>query len=68
MAGLGSTTNMCGGKVVKQDPEADAKKAAEEAAIKANAKAAQRNQSRSQSMLSSTDTAAPQQKTTLGGG
>lgn len=57
---------MCGGKVVKQDPEADAKKAAEEAAIKANAKAAQRNKSRSQSMLSATDTTS--QKTTLGGG
>ena len=59
---------MCGGKVVRQDPEADAKKAAEEAAIKANAKAAQRNKSRSSSMLSGTDTTAQQQKTTLGGG
>ena len=27
---------MCGGKVVKQDPEGDARKAAEEAAIKAS--------------------------------
>lgn len=59
---------MCGGKVVKQDPEADAKKAAEEAAMQANAKAAQRNKSRSQSSLLSADTATPQQKTTLGGG
>ncbi|WP_296279531.1 hypothetical protein [uncultured Acinetobacter sp.] len=58
---------MCGGKVVKQDPEGDARKAAEEAAIKANAKAAQRNKSRSQSMLSS-DATGTQQKTTLGGG
>ncbi|MDM1247092.1 hypothetical protein HX005_06810 [Acinetobacter sp. R933-2] len=59
---------MCGGKVVKQDPEADAKKAAEEAAIKTNAKTAQRNKSLSQSVLASSDTAQPKQKTTLGGG
>ncbi|MEG2265672.1 hypothetical protein [Acinetobacter sp. ULE_I092] len=57
---------MCGGKVVKQDPEGDARKAAEEAAIKANAKTALRNKSRSQSVLSGeTNTG---QKTTLGGG
>ena len=58
---------MCGGKVVRQDPEADARKAAEEAAIKANAKAAQRNKSRGQSVLASGETST-QQKTTLGGG
>jgi hypothetical protein len=57
---------MCGGKVVKQDPEGDARRAAEEAAIKANAKTALRNKSRSQSVLSGeTNTG---QKTTLGGG
>ncbi|EPF73796.1 hypothetical protein [Acinetobacter rudis] len=53
-------------KIVQQDPEADARKAAEEAAIKTNAKTAQRNKNRSQSMLAGAD--APQQKTTLGGG
>lgn len=58
---------MCGGKVVRQDPEADARKAAEEAAIKANAKAAQRNKSRGQSVLASGENSI-QQKTTLGGG
>lgn len=58
---------MCSGKVVRQDPEADARKAAEEAAIKANAKAAQRNKSRGQSVLASGENST-QQKTTLGGG
>ncbi len=53
-----------GPKIVKQDPEADAKKAAEEAAIKTNAKTALRNRSRSQSVLSGGN----DQKTTLGGG
>lgn len=58
---------MCGSpKIVRQDPEADAKKAAEEAAIKTNAKAAQRNKSRSNSVLSSSINT--EQKTTLGGG
>lgn len=52
-------------KIVRQDPEADARKAAEEAAIKTNAKTAQRNRNRSQSMLAGADA---QQKTTLGGG
>lgn len=53
-------------KIVKQDPEADAKKAAEEAAIKTNAKTALRNKSRSNSVLSSAENVS--QKTTLGGG
>lgn len=51
MAGL-EVLLMCGGKVVKQDPEGDARKTAEEAAIKANAKTALRNKLRSQSVLS----------------
>lgn len=55
-----------GPKIVKQDPEADAKKAAEEAAIKTNAKTALRNRSRSQSVLSGAENTI--QKTTLGGG
>ncbi|WP_169817559.1 hypothetical protein [Acinetobacter larvae] len=53
-------------KIVKQDPEGDAKKAAEEAAIKSNAKAALRNRTRSNSVLASADQT--QKKTTLGGG
>lgn len=58
---------MCGGKVVKQDPEGDARRAAEEAAIKANAKTAQRNKSHGQSSLLSSENNTGQ-KTTLGGG
>lgn len=58
---------MCGGKVVKQDPEGDARRAAEEAAIKANAKTALRNKSRGQSSLLSSENNTGQ-KTTLGGG
>lgn len=53
-------------KIVQQNPEADAQKAAEEAAIKTNAKTAQRNKNRSNSVLASADPT--QQKTTLGGG
>lgn len=53
-------------KIIRQDPEADAKKAAEEAAIKTNAKIAQRNKTRSRSVLSSAENSF--KKTTLGGG
>lgn len=58
---------MCGGKVVQQDPEGDAKRAAEEAAIKSNAKQAQRRKSQSSTVLAGTDQTATG-KTTLGGG
>lgn len=58
---------MCGGKVVQQDPEADALKAAEQAAIKSNAKTALRRKSQSNTVLAGSDQVNTA-KSTLGGG
>lgn len=57
---------MCGGpKVVQQDPEADAKKAADKAAAEANAAKAARRGANASSVLAS---GINNNKTTLGGG
>ena len=60
---------MCGGKVVRQDPEADAAAAAQKAVTETNAKKAQRRTLNQNSALGSAlapDAAAT--KTKLGGG
>lgn len=62
---------MCGGKVVRQDPEADAAAAAQKAVTETNAKKAQRRTSNQTSALGSalSDSAtAATTKTKLGGG
>lgn len=62
---------MCGGKVVRQDPEADAAAAAQKAVTETNAKKAQRRTSNNTSVLGSalgTDSTATITKTKLGGG
>lgn len=59
---------MCGGKVVKQDPEADAAAAAEKAVIEANTKKAQRRTANQNSVLSGAFDSGTSNKTTLGGG
>lgn len=61
---------MCGGKVVRQDPEADAAAAAQKAVTETNAKKAQRRTSNNTSVLGSAlgDSAATITKTKLGGG
>lgn len=56
---------MCGGKVAKTDPEADAQVAADKAVVETNRKKALRNQANTDSVLASAD---PKAKTTLGGG
>lgn len=59
---------MCGRKVVKQDPEADAAAAAEKATIEANTKKAQRRTANQNSVLSGAFDSGANNKTTLGGG
>lgn len=60
---------MCGGKVVRQDPEADAAAAAEKAVTETNAKKAQRRTLNQTSALGSALTAdSSATKTKLGGG
>lgn len=54
-------------KIVKQDPEADALKAAEKATAEANTKKAMRRQSSNNSALGGLGESA-NKKTTLGGG
>lgn len=57
-------------KVVQQDPEADAQKAAEKATVEANAKRASRRSANSggTSLLGAQTSQQNQSKTTLGGG
>lgn len=57
-----------GGKVVKQDPEADALAAAEKATAEANTKKAMRRTSANASALGGATDTATNKKTTLGGG
>ena len=58
---------MCGGKVAKSDPEADAQTAADKAVTETNKKKALRNSANASSVLASaSDT--NKAKTTLGGG
>lgn len=63
---------MCGGKVAKTDPEAEAQAAADKAAAEANKKKALRNSAKQGSLLASaadtSNTATSGAKTTLGGG
>jgi len=61
---------MCGGKVVRQDPEADAAAAAQKAVTETNAKKAQRRTLNQTSALGSTITpdSGAATKTKLGGG
>ena len=59
---------MCGKpKVVQQDPEGDAKKAAEKATAEANTKKSMRRASANSSSMSTLGSK-PDTKTTLGGG
>lgn len=59
---------MCGKpKVVQQDPEGDAKRAAEKATAEANTKKAMRRASANSSSMSTLGSK-PDTKTTLGGG
>lgn len=59
---------MCGGKVARQDPEADAAAAAQKATMEANTKKAQRRTSNQSSVLSGLPDSSSVNKTTLGGG
>lgn len=63
---------MCGGSVVKSDPEAEAQAAADKAVTQTNLKKSLRNRANQDSVLASADTSGSttqaQNKTTLGGG
>ncbi|MDO7240314.1 hypothetical protein Q5M79_06355 [Acinetobacter baumannii] len=59
---------MCGGKVVRQDPEADAAAAAQKAVTETNAKKAQRRTLNQTSALGSALAPDAATKTKLGGG
>ncbi|WP_269915327.1 hypothetical protein [Acinetobacter sp. HY1485] len=59
---------MCGGKVAKTDPEADAQAAADKAVTETNKKKALRNGANTDSVLASANDSTNKAKTTLGGG
>lgn len=59
---------MCGGKVAKSDPEADAQTAADKAVTETNKKKALRKSANANSVLASANDTNNKAKTTLGGG